>query len=195
MPSTSGYKIQRYLQFSLRFPLFSIRPYLNLGIDTAISNAQVDGVDGVSVGYNSTGTDDSCQWFVTFTDIPGNVDQVLLIRPTNRPPRLRFTAGAGVTQRDCLGEAAHSKRCSLFNDVYNFQRRVDGYESWQSSCRRTFSIEGGKLYFWDITPSRCLTQVTPKYPMSHSRARSSPLAFSSGHVLIRVQQKRSQKTY
>lgn len=37
---------------------------------------QVEGLEGVAVGYNSTGADDSCQWFVTFTDSPGNLDQV-----------------------------------------------------------------------------------------------------------------------
>lgn len=38
--------------------------------------AQVEGLEGVTVGHNSTGADDSCDWFVTFTDTPGNVDQV-----------------------------------------------------------------------------------------------------------------------
>lgn len=37
---------------------------------------QVDGLEHVSVSSNSTSAGDSCDWFVTFTDTPGNQDQV-----------------------------------------------------------------------------------------------------------------------
>ena len=43
----------------------------------SVRDTQVEGLEAVSVGYNSTGADDSCEWFVTFVDSPGNVDQVL----------------------------------------------------------------------------------------------------------------------
>lgn len=36
----------------------------------------MEGLDAVTVGFNSTGADDSCEWFVSFTRTPGNVDEV-----------------------------------------------------------------------------------------------------------------------
>ncbi|CAM9800578.1 unnamed protein product [Ectocarpus sp. 6 AP-2014] len=37
---------------------------------------EVEGLEGVTVSSNSTSAGDSCDWFVTFTDTPGNQDQV-----------------------------------------------------------------------------------------------------------------------
>lgn len=38
--------------------------------------AELDELKEVKVTYNSTGADDSCEWFVTFTGSPGNLNQV-----------------------------------------------------------------------------------------------------------------------
>lgn len=36
----------------------------------------MDGLGDITVGYNSTGAGDTCEWFVTFTGAPGNINEV-----------------------------------------------------------------------------------------------------------------------